>query len=105
MDFDFDRILRSPWLVGAAGALVTALKFTPNTPPWQKVVNVVCGAASAGFLTPMLMQYMHADSESFSNGSAFIIGLLGMSLADAVLKGIQNLDMADVIKSWFKRKE
>ena len=35
MDFDPDRIVRSPFTVGAIGALITAVKFTPGA-TWRE---------------------------------------------------------------------
>ncbi len=105
MDFDFDRIIKSPFLIGAAGALVTALRYTPGSSWWEKAVNVAAGALAAGYLTPVITQWLHMVSEGYTNGAAFLIGLLGMSVADSVLKGIQNLNVADIIVSWAKRKD
>jgi hypothetical protein len=40
MDFDPDHIVRSPFSVGAVGALITAVKFTPSASWAERAFNV-----------------------------------------------------------------
>ena len=51
MDFDPERIARSPFLIGGLGALV-ALRGAPGETWPTRVFNVISGALFAGFVGP-----------------------------------------------------
>ena len=54
MEFDPERLARSPFFVGAVDALITAVKFTPGASLVERSFNVLVGSAAAGFITPAL---------------------------------------------------
>ncbi len=104
MDFDPERFARSPFTVGAVGALITALKFTPGAGWKERALNVVSGSLAAGFVTPALTEWLKMTSPAYVSGAAFLLGLLGMSLAAAALEGIKNTKLADIFTSWTMRR-
>lgn len=104
MDLDPSPIARSPFAVGAVGALITALKFTPGAGWKERALNVACGSAAAGFITPALTEWLKMTSHAYVSGAAFLLGLLGMSLAAAVLEGIRNTKFGEAATSWITRK-
>jgi len=71
---------------GLAGALVS-LKFVPGVRLWQRVLNVIGGMLVAAFLTPLVQEFF-ALKDSISSGVAFLIGMYGMYIADAVFEQI-----------------
>lgn len=71
---------------GLAGALVS-LKFIPGTTLWKRAINVAGGMMVAGFLTP-LAQSFFTLKDQVSAGIAFLIGMYGMQIADAVFEQI-----------------
>lgn len=85
MDIDLERIARSPFTVGAVGALITAVKFTPGASLLEQSFNVVAGSAAAGFITPALVEWLHMTSPAYSSGAAFLFGLVGLA-AEVVIQ-------------------
>lgn len=104
MDFNPEAIARSPFAVGALGALVTAIKFTPGATWPERVFNVAAGSLAAGFLTPALIEWLAMKSPAYISGAAFLFGLLGMSLCAAVLQAIKDTQLAKAIDGWITRR-
>lgn len=104
MDFDSERILRSPFTVGAVGALITAVKFTPGASWGERAFNVLAGSAAAGFITPALTEWLSMKSPAYASGAAFLFGLVGMSLAAALLQGIKDTPIGQILTGWLSRK-
>lgn len=104
MEIDPDRIVRSPFAVGAIGALITAVKFTPGATWIERGFNVVAGSAAAGFITPALIEWLNMKSPAYASGAAFLFGLVGMSLAAALLQGIRDTPLGQIITGWLSRK-
>ena len=103
MDIDFDRVTRNPYAAGALGSLV-ALRFAPGLSWLERFVNVATGGLCAGFLAPGLSDWWHITSHGIQSGLAFGVGMFGLSLAAAVLQGIRELRMAEIITGWISRK-
>ena len=103
MDFDPDRVARSPFTIGAIGALITAARFTPGASWLERGFNAVAGAVIAGFLTPALTEWLEMTRDAYVNGAAFVIGLLGMSVVAALIQGARDLKLAEIVASWFGR--
>lgn len=97
-------MIHSPFVTGALGAVVTAIKFTPGATWFERAINVACGSLVAGFVTPALIDWLSVESASYSSGAAFLFGLLGMSLAAAILDGIKTTQFGEIIKSWLQRR-
>jgi hypothetical protein len=104
MDLDPESIAKSPFTIGALGALVTAVKFTPGSNWPERIFNIVAGAMAAGFLTPMLTEYLRMTSPAYMGGAAFVCGLLSMSLAAALLQALRDLRLADIVSGWLTRR-
>lgn len=104
MDFDIERIARSPFTVGAVGALITAVKFTPGASWGERAFNVLAGSAAAGFITPALIEWLNMKSPAYASGAAFLFGLVGMSLAAALLQGIKDTPIGQILTGWLSRK-
>jgi hypothetical protein len=103
MDIDPERIARSPFVIGALGALIAQLKSLPGATWLDRGVNVAAGSATAGFLTPALVQWVrNAPSPDYVNAAAFVVGLLGMSLIAAILSWLRSDKPGEIISSWIK---
>lgn len=103
MDLDPERMVRSPFSIGAIGALITAVKFTPGASWWERGTNVLAGSAFAGFVTPVLTEWLHMTSAAYLSGAAFLFGLVGMSLAAAALQTIKDTPFAQIVVSWLRK--
>lgn len=104
MATDWKQIVHSPFAVGAVGAVIAAVKFTPGASGLERAFNTLAGMAAAGFLTPALVEYIGKPAEAFSSATAFILGLISMSLAAAVSQGIRETSFAEIVKSWLMRR-
>lgn len=104
MDLEPDRIVQSPFTVGAIGALITAVKFTPGATWIERGFNILAGSAAAGFITPALVEWLSMKSPAYASGAAFLFGLVGMSLAAAALQGIRDTPLGQIITGWLSRK-
>lgn len=102
MDFDFERALRSPFLVGALGACVS-LRFAPGETWTERVCNVAAGAICSGFCAPALTEWLAVKSPGMQSFCAFAVGMFGLSLAAAVAAGMRSTDMGAIIKGWLSR--
>ena len=103
IDWDIERTVRSPWAAGLLGSIV-ALKFAPGTTWPERAVNVGAGALCAGFCAPALVDWLHIEPVSMRSGAAFAVGMFGLSVAAAVIDGVRELKLAEVITGWISRK-
>lgn len=103
MEIDPERIARSPFAIGAIGALITAVRFTPGASLLERTFNVVAGAAAAGYISPALVEWLGMSSPSYLSGSAFLVGMVGMSLAAALLQAIKETPFGAILVSWLSR--
>jgi hypothetical protein len=101
MDLDPDKLTSSPFAIGAIGSLV-ALKSAPGSNWLERFTNVMCGSVTAAFGTPALAEWMQF-SPAATNLSAFVIGLISMSLIASILQGVKQIDFAGIASSWLKR--
>lgn len=69
-------------IAGVAGAFVRAI-IQGKKLTWELVTFVLVGALCATYLTPVVVMYLGVAA---TNGLAFGIGLIGMSLAEGVVK-------------------
>jgi hypothetical protein len=107
MPLDHDSVggaARSPFTIGALGALVTAVRFTPGASWPERAFNVAAGSLFAGFLTPAVTEWLSMASPAYLSGAAFIFGLLGMSLASAILQGVKDTPIGQIVTGWLSRK-
>lgn len=104
MDFDPESIAKSPFTIGALGALVTAAKFTPGASWWERAINVVAGSLAAGFATPALTEYLRMTSQAYMSGAAFCVGLLSMSLVAAIFQAVRDTKWAEILTGWLARR-
>lgn len=103
IDPESSRAVR-PFIVGAIGALITAVKFTPGASWPERLVNIAAGSAAAGFVTPALTEWLHMTLPAYQNGAAFLFGLVGMSLAAAALQAIKDTAWGQIVASWLTRR-
>ena len=104
MELDLERLARSPWAAGAVGAMVTAMRFTPGASWPERAVNVACGSAAAGYLTPALAAWWNIQQAHYVSAAAFAIGLLGMAITAAAITAIKDLPAAKIISGWIERR-
>lgn len=76
---------------GAAGAIVRSL-LAKGASKWEKITGGFVGMLCAGYLTPLVVQWMGLDTSQIStiNAVGFGIGLVGLSLAEGAVRMAQN---------------
>lgn len=93
----------SPFFVGAVGSIVT-LKFAPGARFIDRLQNVIGGSACAGYGTPFLSDWMGWSSINVKLFSAFVIGVVSMTLVAEILQAMKSVPWAEmittVIKAW-----
>lgn len=103
MDIDPHKVIASPFAAGILGALA-GLKFAPGISWLERVTNVVTGSACAGFAAPAAGEMFRLTSPSMLGFLAFAVGMFGMSIAAAVMQGLRDLKLAEIIAGWISRK-
>ncbi len=81
-------------MVAVAGFLggVIQLAWNRDISVWGAIISVLAGVCSAAFGTPMVSLYYHLPVE-VENGTAFLLGLLGMLIAGKLYKFAAGLSM------------
>lgn len=102
MDIDPERIARSPFLIGALGAL--AMRGAPGETWPTRAFNVLCGGLIAGFVSPGVAEWFSLTSPAMLGAMAFASGLFGMNFVAAAVALIKQLQLSDVLP-WTRRKE
>lgn len=101
-DIDPARIASHPAAAGVAGALL-GLKWAPGTSLADKLINVIGGTALAGWGGPALAELWRLTPAQISL-AGLVLGLFGISLADAVMRAIKAIDLARIAESWTTRR-
>lgn len=100
-EIDPTRIAAHPAAAGLAGALI-GLRWAPGAGTVDKLLNVISGATLAGFGGPALGEWLRLSSSQLSV-AGLVLGLFGISLADAVMRSIRTIDLAEIARGWFSK--
>jgi hypothetical protein len=103
LDSDIDHWLHTPLVAGILGSMV-GLRWVPGLSWLERLGNVVAGSATAVYAAPVAAEWMQVSSAGMLAGLAFGVGIFGLSLAAAVLQGVRELHVADIVTSWLGRK-
>ncbi|WP_368517438.1 hypothetical protein [Rhizobium sp.] len=76
---------------GAAGSFVRSL-LTKGKSRWEVLSGGLVGMFCAAYLTPIVVQWFNFDAGQISstNGIAFGVGMIGMSLAEGAVRLAQR---------------
>ena len=102
MDFDPNKLLTAPLFAGVMGSLI-ALRFAPGVSWSERFTNVASGSACAGFIAPAMGEYFHLGTASMLSFLSFALGLFGMSIAAAVMSGIKDLKVGEIVSGWISK--
>lgn len=102
-DIDPERVARNPFFVGLIGSAITAYRFTPGASIGEKVFNGLAGSAIAGYGAPLVAEMMGQPSPHFLSVMALILGLVGMSLCDQLLKSVKETPFGQFVAAWLDR--
>lgn len=103
IDIDPQKVIMHPLTAGIGGALV-GLRFAPGLSWPERAVNVIAGAACAGWIAPAAAELFELVSTASQAALAFAIGMFGMSIAAALIDAVRATQWSDIITSWTKRR-
>lgn len=101
VNFDPEKVLASPFLIGLAGAVV-ALKGAPGKSWGERLFNAGCGALLAGFLSAAIAEWLGLTTSEARSAVAFVVGLFGMNLVASANAWISEAKLSDVIP-WLRK--
>lgn len=101
MEIDPERFIKSPFLIGLAGAIVS-LRWAPGVGWWERLFTAASGSLMAGFFAPAVSQYLKFESPEMQGATAFAMGLFGLNAAATALRWIATLQLADLLP-WKKK--
>lgn len=84
-----------PCFVGAFLAAVTG----PQRDKWSRFIGFVSGFSIALYFTDALLHFFQLSPETYSAPIGFALGYFGMSICEALIKAIRDLDIAGIVKS------
>jgi hypothetical protein len=84
-----------PCFIGAFLAAVTG----PQRDRWSRVIGFVSGFSIALYFTDAILHFFQLSADTYSAPVGFALGYFGMSVAEALIKAIRDLDIAEVIKT------
>jgi hypothetical protein len=87
----------SDFAAGMAGGLANLLIDDNEKPWWHRAFNVLAGAVTAGYCTP-LVAYWLSLAAAYENAVAFLIGSIGLKLMDKILDFIDKNDIPTIIR-------
>lgn len=103
MDIDPERIARNPFFVGLIGSAITAYRFTPGATMAEKIFNGLAGSAIAGYGAPLVAELTNQASPHFLSVVALVLGLVGMSLCDQLIKAAKETQLGQLVSGWVDR--
>lgn len=92
-----------PFVAGVLGALV-GLKFVPGLTWLERVTNLGAGGVLAYYTAPAIVSWWDLSPQMLGF-LGFALGMLGLSIAAAVIQGIRETSVARIIDSWTTRKD
>lgn len=96
------KIAGHPATASLAGAVV-GLRFIPGATAWARLANACGGASVSYYVAPAFAGYLHLDARGTS-ALAFVLGLVGISLADGLVQGVRSTKWGEIIESWITRR-
>lgn len=67
-----------------AGSAVSAIRAS-HLKPWERVTTFLVGFSSATYLTDPLIRWLNLGAGNYEHGVAFVLGLFGMTIVEAVM--------------------
>jgi hypothetical protein len=103
VDLDPQKLIATPLVAGLVGALV-GLKFAPGINWSERTINILTGSACAGFVAPACGEIFKLTTPSMLSCLSFFLGMFGMSLAAAIMTGLRDVKVGEIIQSWLTRR-
>lgn len=102
MDIEPQKIVAHPLAAGVLGALV-GLRFAPGLSWFERVANVATGTVFAGYVAPAAGEVFKLSTISMQSALSFAVGMFGMSVAAAVMQGLRDIKLGEIMTGWIGR--
>ena len=99
---DAAALVQGHIVAGLVGAIV-GLRWAPGLTWWERCLNVAAGFSCAAYITPLAAHAFALVAPSVQSGLGFLLGMLGLSLCNAAVTGIRDLQAAEIMRSWLSR--
>ena len=103
MDIDPQKLITNPLSLGVVGALIS-LRLAPGNSWLERFSNVAIGSAFAIVGAPAAWEGFGLKSMSMLGFLSFVIGMFGLSLAAAIMQGLRELKVGDILTGWLSRR-
>ena len=77
-------------VAGLVGS-IASLAYMRDLTPGKAGLAVIVGTGCAAYVTPLMMGWLSLSGGSGENAAAFIVGVVGMNLVGALVKGGERL--------------
>lgn len=103
MDFDVAWLAHAKLAFAAFCGGMTRLLFRPAA-SFLKTIWLLFGCVTCGYYgTPVVMHWWGLD-EAYAGALGAAIGFIGLSLAEAALRGADKMDLKDFLRSILLRR-
>lgn len=102
-DLDLSGLATSHFVAAFVGSLV-GLKAMPGASIWQRIGNLCLGFGLAVFAGPALAEWAGVTSPKIQAGVVFACGAAGLVAFSAVVDGIKQTPLAQIITGWLSRR-
>jgi hypothetical protein len=96
-----------PGLLGALIAALIGLKFMPGQTWAERCAELVArlfsflaGSAIAWYGAPALIEVFSIKTDGLAAAACFSVGLVGFSLAKAIISGIKEVKFGEIFSGW-----
>lgn len=99
-----DSFTGNTYVAGLAGALL-GLKAIPGTTYPERLANLALGFLVAVFVGPAIVDNLHVTSTKVAAGIIFAMGAAGLVAFSAIMEGIKQTPVRDLIIGWLSRSK
>jgi len=90
-------------LIPAALGSFVSLRWAPGATWPERALNLLGGVGTAVYVAPAVFGYLYPQgSPAMRDAALFITGMLGLSLVDAVMKGIKDAQLSGTVTDVLK---
>ena len=99
---NFDASRFGEIIPAALGSFVS-LRWAPGSTWPERALNLLGGIGTAVYVAPAVFSYLYPQgSPAMRDAALFVTGMLGLSLVDALVKGIKDADLSVMVTDTLK---
>lgn len=102
MDLDPNLAAQAKIVTASGAGAFIRLYFKPSDGVWRTAWACFCSILCGIYATPVVVEFWGLSADSYRDGLAAALGLLGLSIADMILRGCDRFDLAAFVKRKFQ---